>query len=400
MDVDTRLAHAGRDPDRQHGIINPPVYRASTIVFPTLAEFEGRMSRKYTGFPYAIYGTPTTLALAEAVAELSGGFRSLALSSGLAAVSQTLAAFLRAGDHALVADSVYGPTRQFCAGVLARLGVDVTFYDPLIGGGIAELLRPTTRVVYLESPGSQTFEVQDVPALARVARARGVVTILDNTWATPLNFRAFDHGVDVEIQAGTKYLAGHSDLLIGLVTTRDETLFRTLRDGVALFGDCPAPDVAYETLRGLRTLGVRLRHQAQSALHIARWLQDRPEVARVLHPALPDDPGHALWRRDFRGASSLFGVLLRTGDERAVAAMIEGLRLFRIGASFGGFESLVVPARPERTARPWQEPGFLLRLHVGLEAVEDLLADLEGGFARLHAALGGASPPIPTRVDR
>ena len=400
MDVDTRLAHAGRDPDRQHGIINPPVYRASTIVFPTLAEFEGRMSRKYTGFPYAIYGTPTTLALAEAVAELSGGFRSLALSSGLAAVSQTLAAFLRAGDHALVADSVYGPTRQFCAGVLARLGVDVTFYDPLIGGGIAELLRPTTRVVYLESPGSQTFEVQDVPALARVARARGVVTILDNTWATPLNFRAFDHGVDVEIQAGTKYLAGHSDLLIGLVTTRDEALFRTLRDGVALFGDCPAPDVAYETLRGLRTLGVRLRHQAQSALQIARWLQGRPEVARVLHPALPDDPGHALWRRDFRGASSLFGVLLRTGDERAVAAMIEGLRLFRIGASFGGFESLVVPARPERTARPWREPGFLLRLHVGLEAVEDLLADLEGGFARLHAALGGAAPPLPPRVDR
>jgi cysteine-S-conjugate beta-lyase len=389
MDVDTRLAHAGRDPDRQQGVINPPVYRASTIVFRTMAEFEARMSRKYTGFPYAIYGTPTTLALAEAVAELSGGFRSLVLSSGLAAVSQTLAAFLRAGDHVLVADSVYGQTRQFCAGVLVRLGVDVTFYDPLIGEGIADLLRPTTRVVYLESPGSQTFEVQDVPALARVARARGAVAILDNTWATPLNFRAFDHGVDVEIQAGTKYLAGHSDLLVGLVTTRDEALFRTLRDGVALFGDCPAPDVAYETLRGLRTLGVRLRHQAQSGLRVARWLQGRPEVARVLHPALRDDPGHALWRRDFRGASSLFGILLRTGDERAVAAMIEGLRLFRIGASFGGFESLVVPARPERTARPWREPGFLLRLYVGLEAMEDLLADLEGGFARLHAALDG-----------
>src|SRR5262249_46599304 len=396
MDVDTRLAHAGRDPDRQHGIINPPVYRASTIVFPTMAEFEGRMSRKYTGFPYAIYGTPTTLALAEAVAELSGGFRSLALSSGLAAVSQTLAAFLRAGDHALVADSVYGPTRQFCAGVLVRLGVDVTFYDPLIGEGIADLLRPTTRVVYLESPGSQTFEVQDVPALARVARARGVVTILAHPWATPLNFRAFDHGVDVEIQAGTKYLAGHSDLLIGLVTTRDEALFRTLRDGVALFGDCPAPDVAYETLRGLRTLGVRLRHQAQSALQIARWLQGRPEVARVLHPALPDDPGHALWRRDFGGASSLFGVLLRTGDARAVAAMIEGLRLFPIGASFGGFESLVVPARPERTARPWREPGFLLRLHVGLEGGEELLPGLEGGLGAVPRPPGGgptARPP-------
>src|SRR5262249_12203944 len=266
MDVDTRLAHAGRDPDRQHGIINPPVYRASTIVFPTMAEFEGRMSRKYTGFPYAIYGTPTTLALAEAVAELSGGFRSLALSSGLAAVSQTLAAFLRAGDHALVAASVYGPTRQFCAGALVRLGVDVTFYDPLIGEGIADLLRPTTRVVYLESPGSQTFEVQDVPALARVARARGVVTILDNTWATPLNFRAFDHGVDVEVQAGTKYLAGHSDLLVGAITLRTEEHYRAVRDDVITFGDCVSPDVSYETLPGLRTLPVRIPHLHASAL--------------------------------------------------------------------------------------------------------------------------------------
>jgi cystathionine beta-lyase len=388
MQLDTRLAHAGRDPDRQFGVINPPVYRASTIVFPTMAEFENRLARKYTGLPYAIYGTPTTLALAEAVTELSGGFRSLVLSSGLAAVTQTLTAFVGAGDHVLVADTVYGPTRQFCAGVLARFGVEVTFYDPLIGGAIADLIRPSTRVVYAESPGSQTFEVQDVPALARAAHARGAVTILDNTWATALNFRAFEHGVDVEIQAGTKYLAGHSDLLVGLVTTRDEALFRTLRDGVALFGDCPAPDVAYETLRGLRTLGVRLRHQAQSALDVARWLQGRPEVARVLFPALPDDPGHALWRRDFQGASSLFGVVLKTTDERAVAAMIESLRLFRIGASFGGFESLVVPARPERTARPWREPGFLLRVHVGLEAVGDLIADLEAGFARLRAASG------------
>jgi cystathionine beta-lyase len=388
MHLDTRLAHAGRDPDRQFGVINPPVYRASTIVFPTMAEFENRLARKYAGLPYAIYGTPTTLALAEAVTELSGGFRSLVLSSGLAAVTQTLTAFVGAGDHVLVADSVYGPTRQFCAGALARFGVEVTFYDPLIGGAIADLIRPSTRVVYAESPGSQTFEVQDVPALARAAHARGAVTILDNTWATALNFRAFEHGVDVEIQAGTKYLAGHSDLLVGLVTTRDEALFRTLRDGVALFGDCPAPDVAYETLRGLRTLGVRLRHQAQSALDVARWLQGRPEVARVLSPALPDDPGHALWRRDFQGASSLFGVVLKTTDERAVAAMIESLRLFRIGASFGGFESLVVPARPERTARPWREPGFLLRVHVGLEAVGDLIADLEAGLARLRAASG------------
>jgi cystathionine beta-lyase len=211
--------------------------------------------------------------------------------------------------------------------------------------------------------------------------------VLDNTWATPLHFRAFEHGVDVEIQALTKFVAGHSDLLLGAVTTRSEDLYRVARDGASTFGDCPAPDVCYEALRGLRTLAVRLRHHEAAALRVAEWLGRRAEVARVLHPALPEDPGHVIWKRDFLGASSLFGVLLRTGAEKAVAAMVDGLRLFKIGASFGGFESLIVPVRPERTVRPWREPGFLLRLHVGLEAVEDLIADLEAGFARLGAAL-------------
>jgi cystathionine beta-lyase len=239
----------------------------------------------------------------------------------------------------------------------------------------------------MESPGSQTFEVQDVPAIVAIARERGALAILDNTWATPLHFRAFEHGVDVEIQALTKFVAGHSDLLLGAVTTRTEELYRRVRDGAATFGDCAAPDVCYQALRGLRTLAVRFRHHEASALRVAEWLARRPEVRRVLHPALPEDAGHAIWKRDFRGASSLFGVLLRTGSESAVAAMVDHLRLFKIGASFGGFESLIVPARPVRTARPWQETGFLLRLHVGLEAVEDLIADLETGFARLGAAL-------------
>ena len=389
MKTDTRLVHAGRNPEQNFGIVNPPVYRASTILYPTLAEFENRHARKYTGFYYGIHGTPTTFALAEAVAELAGGYRALVVSSGLAAVAQALTAFVRQGDHVLVADTVYGPTREFCTSVLARFGVDVTFYDPLVGAGIAGLMRDATRVVYLESPGSLTFEVQDVPAIAGAARARGAVVILDNTWATPLCFRAFEHGVDVEVQAGTKYLAGHSDLLVGVIMTRDEALFRTVKDGAAAFGDCAAPDVCYEALRGLRTLAVRLRQHERSALAVARWLATRPEVARVLHPALPEDPGHALWTRDFTGSSGLFGVLLRTSSEHAVAAMVEGLRLFKIGASFGGFESLIVPARPAavRTARPWQETGFLLRLHVGLEAVEDLIADLGEGFARLDAVL-------------
>jgi cystathionine beta-lyase len=352
-----------------------------------MADYEGRHERRYTAFAYGIHGTPTTVALAEALAELSGGARTVVVSSGLSAVTQALTAFLRQGDHLLVADTVYGPTRVFCASVLTRFGVEVTFYDPRIGAGIAALMRPSTRVLYLESPGSQTFEVQDVPALSAAARAHGARVILDNTWATPLHFRAFEHGVDVEIQALTKFVAGHSDLLLGAVTTRTEELYRVVRDGASTFGDCPAPDICYEALRGLRTLAVRLRHHETSALRVAVWLARRPEVRCVLHPALPGHPDHALWKRDFRGASSLFGVLLRTGSERPVAAMVDGLRLFKIGASFGGFESLVVPVRPERTAQPWREPGFLLRLHVGLEAVEDLIADLEAGFARLEAAL-------------
>jgi cysteine-S-conjugate beta-lyase len=387
MERDTRLVHAGRDPEGHAGVVNPPVYRASTILYPTIAAFESRHARKFGGFAYGLHGTPTTVALAEAVAELSGGHATIVTSSGLSAVAQTLAALLGQGDHLLIADTVYGPTREFCTTVLARFGVDVTFYDPLVGASIASLLRERTRVVYLESPGSLTFEVQDVPAIAAAAHARGAAVVLDNTWATPLGFRAFEHGADVEVLAGTKHLAGHSDLLLGLVTTRNELLFRAIRESATAFGDCAAPDVCYEALRGLRTLGVRLREHARSSLEIARWLRGRPEVARVLYPVLPGDPGHALWTRDFTGASSLFGVLLRTESERAVAAMVEGMRLFRIGASFGGFESLITPARPaaQRTARPWRERGFLLRLHVGLEAVSDLIADLEQGFARLGA---------------
>ncbi len=381
----TRLVHAGRDPGRDAGAVNPPIYRASTIIYPTLADFEARAARRYTSFAYGLHGTPTTLALAEALTELSGGHRSVIVSSGLAAVTQALTAFLRAGDHLLVADHVYGPTRDFCRSTLARFGVETTFYDPLIGGDVRRLIRDRTRVVYLESPGSLTFEVQDVPAIAAAARAAGALVMLDNTWATPLRFRAFEHGVDIEIQAGTKYLAGHSDLLVGAITTRTEEQFRAVKDGVIGFGDCVSPDVCYETLRGLRTLDVRLRQHEASALAIARWLAGRPEVARVLHPAFPGHPGHETWKRDFLGASSLFGVLLHTDSTAAVARMVEGLRLFKLGASFGGFESLIIVAHPEqhRTARPWRERGVLLRLHVGLEAVEDLIADLEEGLARL-----------------
>jgi cystathionine beta-lyase len=388
MKIDTRLVHAGRDPDKNFGIVNPPVYRASTILYRTMAEFDTRAERKYTGFSYGLAGTPTTMALAEMLAEVSGGARGIVTSSGLSAVTQALTACLKAGDHLLLPDTCYGPTRVFGTSVLPRFGVDVTFYDPLIGQGIAALLKDTTRVVYCESPGTATFEVQDVPAIAEAAHARGAVVMLDNTWGTPLNFRSFEHGVDVEVQAGTKFLSGHSDLLMGSIVTRDEALYRIVKDGVSAFGDGVAPDVCYEVMRGMRTLAVRMRHLEQAALAVARWLEQRPEVVRVLHPALPKDPGHAIWTRDFLGSSSLFGVLLETKSDAAVAAMLNGLQCFKIGASFGGFESLITPPRPEknRSVKPWQLDGFLLRVHVGLEAVEDLLADLEAGFKRLNAA--------------
>ena len=389
MKRDTRLVHAGREPEKNFGVVNPPVYRTSTVLFPNMAEFERRQERKYTGFYYGIQGTPTTFALAEALAELSGAHRAIVTSSGFSAITQALLPFLKQGDHILAADTVYGPTRTFCKGVLARFGVETTFYDPLAGEEISRLMRPNTRVVYAESPGSQTFEIQDVPAIARAAHRHGAVVLFDNTWATPINFRAFEHGVDVEIQAATKYLAGHSDLLMGVIAVGNEELFRTVKNGVDEFGDCVSPDLCYTTLRGMRTLSVRLRHQERSAVEVARWLAGRPEVARVLHPALPEDPGHALWKRDFLGASSLFGMVLHTNSDRAVADMLDGLALFKIGASFGGFESLILPARPERTVRARNDAGVLIRLHVGLEAVEDLIEDLEGGFARLNAALAG-----------
>lgn len=390
MKEDTLLAHTGRDPESHHGTVNAPLYRASTILYPNVAAFKARAERKATGFSYGIDGTPTTFALAEAMAEMEGGARAMITSSGLSAITLPLMAFLAQGDHLLVADTVYGPTRNFCNSVLTRFGVETTFYDPLIGAEIAGLMRDNTRVVFMESPGTHTFEVQDVPAIAKVARERGAVSMVDNTWASPIYFKPLAHGVDVSIHAATKYISGHSDFLLGTVTARDEETYQRMRESRAVFGDCPAPDICYQALRGLRTMAVRLRHQEAAALKIAHWLQQRPEVKRVMHPALPDDPGHALWKRDFTGASGLFGVVLHTRSEDAVAAMLDGLRWFGIGASWGGFESLAIPAWPalSRTATKWEEPGSVLRISIGLEDPQDLIADLEAGLERLNKAGG------------
>jgi cystathionine beta-lyase len=385
MHDDTLLVTEGRDPERNHGVVNPPIYRASTILYENVAAFEA--PRQVRGVYYGRGGTPTTFALEDAIAALDGGHGAVITGSGKTAIAQTLLAFLSAGDHLLMVDSAYAPTRQLCDRVLARFGVETTYYEPLIGAGIEALIRPNTKIIYLESPGSLTFEVQDVPAIVEVARRRRVLTAIDNTWATPLYFKPLQLGVDLCIHAATKYIGGHSDLMMGTVSCA-ESLYERLRKGMYDLGSYVSPDDCYQALRGLRTLSVRLeRHQA-NALRLASWLKARPEVGRVLYPALPGDPGHALWRRDFTGACGLFGFLLKPCPTAAWHALIDDLELFGLGASWGGYESLIMPNHPERyrTATRWDAGFPSIRIHAGLEDPDDLIADLEAGFERLNRA--------------
>ncbi len=378
----TIIVHAGRDPRANHGFVNPPVYRGSTVLFPTVAALKS-YDQPYT---YGRRGTPTVTALADAIRQLEGGDKTVLTASGLEAVTLSLLAFVESGDHILVTDSVYQPTRRFCDNMLQRLGVETTYYDPLAGADIARLIRPNTRVVFTESPGSQTFEMQDIPAIAQVTQQRGVWLVMDNTWATPLYFDALAHGVDVSVHAATKYIVGHADAMLGAVTANARAARHIERAKDAL-GLCPGSEETYLGLRGLRTLDVRLeRHQAQ-ALDIARWLEARPEVASVLHPGLPSHPQHTIWRRDFTGASGLFSIVLKPVSDAAVAAMLDGLELFGMGFSWGGYESLVIPfdARAYRTATTWAPAGPTLRFHIGLDHVDDLKADLAAGFDRLNA---------------
>ena len=387
MQIDTLTSHAGRDPQRYAGLVNTPVFRGSTVLFPDVETYETRDPDNFKSMRYGIHGTPTTFALEEAVAQLEGGYSAVAVPSGLAAIVVALAAFAEKGAHILMVDSVYGPTRKFCDKRLASYGVEVEYYDPLIGGTIAKLIRPNTTAVYCEAPGSLTFEMQDLPAIAAAAHEKSIPVLADNTWGTPYFFSPFEHGVDVSIHAGTKYINGHSDTLMGLVVT-NQKYWLPVRHAVADFGYCVSPDDCYLALRGLRTIGVRMRQQQANALHIARWLQKRPEVLRVLYPALPGDPGHTIWKRDFTGAASLFGVILKPVADEDVENMIDALKLFGIGSSWGGFESLCIRANPAkgRTATRWSPGGPLIRLHIGLEDPADLLADLEQGLAQLTPA--------------
>lgn len=379
----TRLVGAGRRPSEQFGYVNTPIYRGSTVLFPTYHDLVTRNAP----FTYGTAGSPTTKALTDAWSELSGAAGTVLAPTGLAAVTLALMSVVKAGDHILVVDSIYRPSRIFCDGVLKRLGVETEYFDPLMGTEVARLMRANTSVVFLETPGSQTFEVPDVPAIAALARERGICSILDNTWATPLFFPPHARGVDLAIEAGTKYLSGHSDLLLGLVSA-NARLLPQLQATADAFAMCPGPEDVFLALRGLRTLELRLREAQSQGLAMARWLEARPEVARVLHPAFPSCPGHELWRRDFHGASGLFSVLLRPAPQKAVAAMLDGLELFGMGFSWGGYESLVIPfdCRPYRTATDWRPGGPALRFSIGLEDVEDLKDDLARGFERLAAA--------------
>jgi cystathionine beta-lyase len=384
LKLDTKVTVGGRNPFAHHGYVNTPVYHASTLLYPTAEDFLARRSQ----YSYGRRGTPTSEALEKAIQAIEGPACAgvALLPSGLAAISTALLSVLRAGDHVLVNDSAYGPARKFCDGVLARYGVATTYYDPLIGAGIAALMQPNTRAVFTEAPGSLTFEMQDIPAIAEVAHKGGALVLMDNTWASPLYFKALEKGVDLSIQSGTKYIGGHSDLMLGAVSANKEALAR-LKETAYGMGLCVGPDDMNLGLRGLRTLSVRLARHHQSGLAVARWLEARPEVLRVLHPALPGNPGHAIWQRDFTGACGLFGVVLKPVPQKAVLAFLNALTLYGMGASWGGFESLAIPfdVTSVRTATKWAPGGPCLRFHIGLEDVSDLIADLERGFAALAA---------------
>jgi cystathionine beta-lyase len=393
LSPDTVLVTGGRDPHANYGFVNPPVYHASTVLYPNAADLEAHRGR----YTYGRRGTPTSEALETALQELEGPLCAgvALMPSGLSAISTALLSVLRAGDHMLITDSVYRPTRVFSDTVLKRYGVETTYYDPLIGGGIAALMRPNTRAVFVEAPGSQSFEMQDIPAITAAAHDKGAIVLMDNTWATPLFCRPLDMGVDLAIQAGTKYIVGHSDVMLGCVAA-NKAHWRRLRETAGNMGICVGPDDVYLAQRGLRTMGVRLRRHQESTLTVTKWLAARPEVKRVIYPALASDPGHAIWKRDFRGASGLFSLVLHPVPKAAVHAFLDTLKLFGMGFSWGGYESLVISfdCAEYRTAGVWAPGGPTLRFHIGLEDTGDLIADLERGFAAMTAAAANATDKV------
>ncbi|WP_350336232.1 cystathionine beta-lyase [Coralliovum pocilloporae] len=380
---ETLLTTLGRDPHNFHGFVNPPVVHASTVLY---ADADTFFSKNQT-YSYARRGTPTSDALEQALTVLEGAAGTVLTPSGLSACSTAILSVVSAGDHLLVVDTIYQPTRHFCETVLKRMGVETTYYDPALGEDIASLFKPNTKAIFTEAPGSQTFEMQDIKAVTRAARNHDIFVLMDNTWATPLFFQPIKHGVDLSIQAGTKYIVGHSDVMLGTIAA-SERAWPLLQETHGNMGLCAGPDDIYLALRGLRTMGTRLKQHQTNALEMARWLEGHAEVARVLHPGLESNPGHELWKRDFTGASGLFGIILQPGSINAVKAFLDALTLYGMGYSWGGFESLAIYANPSsyRTATKWEAEGPLIRLHIGLEHFDDLKADLENGLKAYAAA--------------
>ncbi|GLX81825.1 cystathionine beta-lyase [Thalassotalea eurytherma] len=390
MKKQTKIVNAGRSKKWTGNVVNPPVERASTVVFDSIKEMKhATANRGDQVLFYGRRGTSTSFAFSDAMTELEGGAGCALYPSGTAAITNAILSFVESGDHLLMVDTAYEPTRDFCHKVLTKLGIETTFYDPLIGEGIAELIQENTKVLFLESPGSITMEVQDVPTLARIAHEHGCIVMLDNTWASPINFQPFEHGVDISIQAATKYVVGHSDVMLGTATAT-ATHWPQLRENSYLMGQCTSPDDLYLAMRGIRTLGVRLKQHQENALIVARYIDAREDVDVVLHPAFDSCPGHEYFERDFLGSNGLFSFVFKGGNQQALHAFLEGMKHFKMGYSWGGFESLVIGVNNVqglRTATKWPYKAPLVRLHIGLEDVEDLIDDLEQAFVRFHQAL-------------
>tara|TARA_R110000851_G_scaffold90253_2_gene196886 strand:- start:18288 stop:19478 length:1191 start_codon:yes stop_codon:yes gene_type:complete len=386
----TKIVSLGRDKKFTKGIINPPVFRASTVVFDTMDEMRFAIKNKTNGeMFYGRRGTPTHFSFQQAISELEGGAGTALYPSGTAAISSALLSFLKSGDHLLMADTAYEPTRDLCNKMLAGFGIETTYYDPMIGEGISDLIRPNTKVLFLESPGSITMEVQDVPTLSRITHQHNIIVMLDNTWASPINSRPFDMGVDISIQAATKYIVGHSDVMMGTATA-NEQYWPQLRENSYVMGQTTSPDDVYLAARGLRTLGVRMAQHDKNALKVANWLASRPEVDHVRHPAFDTCPGHAFFKRDFSGGNGLFSFVLKQGDLASVTAFVENMDHFKMGFSWGGFESLILGIfgiNKIRTATQWDSSKPLIRLHIGLEDADDLIADLDAAFDRYNAVI-------------
>jgi cystathionine beta-lyase len=390
MKKDTKIVNAGRSKKWTNGVVNPPITRASTVVFNTVAEMNNALKNRHNQtMVYGRRGTNTSFAFSDAMVDIEGGAGCALYPSGTAAITNAILAFVEQGDHILMVDSAYEPTRDYCDKILTKMGVTTTYYDPMIGTDIEALIRDNTRLIFLESPGSLTMEVQDVPAISDVAHKHDCIVMLDNTWGAGVNFKPFNYGVDVSVQAATKYIVGHSDVMLGTATAIDK-YWPQLRDYSYLMGQCTSPDDLYLALRGIRTLSVRLKQHQQSAIKVAQWLDSRPEVAKILHPAFESCPGHEFFKRDFEGSNGLFSFTLNCGNQRALTAFLDGLNHFKMGYSWGGFESLILGVSNVnniRTVTTFDCQYPLIRLHIGLEDVDDLIQDLSYGFDRFNEAL-------------